>query len=926
MPFRRVAVVAVLLFTLVAFVAEARIISYSPYTDRAAIPAVQSRTNHYFVLLETGNSPTWPSPILSPMPPYSGGFFGQVVLYDSSGNTEPRVVFPSDGSEAYINSVAVYESFFPTTPAPGTGVYVPFLLIQTTSKLDGTNPDQKPVWIMSNDGGHAWIVVQLPTETLWPASVADVGGPFVRGRQAQVRIGSHAYPFAVTLSSGTYLVGANGSVQQLRGPGSSVIGTSPEPVRFLVREGSSLLIASPDGTTQAIGTITPDNSLQGWITPTGAAYVEESGGAEVALTLYRAGTATRIASGQRSYSSTQFFAIPTFDYSGAWMIERGGSKPTVLSSHSEATGLVKHWEDVAAPEVEALHAGSSGTKLLIQVHRSRPQPDQRMFVDPALAVWRVGQPAPRSYDELFLNEQPTKGFVHLDVERAETGEPFVFDSGVQGYFDGGAVSPSVPPASGGGDVIQEWGVVRASLKQQLVVPSVGRTEGAYGSFWKTDLVVHNPDSATQTVTLRFVPSGEVTTADLKEKTITLEKGEIRLIPDMLKSLFGYESGLGALYVMPQAGVNVTSRTYNTTDKGSFGYAMNAIDVYAGAASPRFPVTFAGAFPGSNFRTNLVIADTSGRGTDAALNVSGPNGPTGLTNVTYTAGPNGHQQANSIGTSLGLLPFENGALVFRPTRGSAIAAVMSIDNRTNDSTYFAPDLPAAMVRTIPAIGHLEGAFNSSFRSDLFLYNPAAQPRAIQMQATMWDQPSTVSNLNLTLLPGEGRMIKDVLSTAFGRKGIARLRYQTTMDGVRVTSRTYSVDENGGTYGFVMPPLNNFQSGSSGDTLEILGAVASEGFRTNLALVELNAFASPMTTASARVEIVDSAGTTVDSFVVEIATASGYQINDLFGSRSLNVKGPVLIRVSPIRGMISAYATTTDNGTNDSILLSANLGTH
>ena len=60
--------------------------------------------------------------------------------------------------------------------------------------------------------------------------------------------------------------------------------------------------------------------------------------------------------------------------------------------------------------------------------------------------------------------------------------------------------------------------------------------------------------------------------------------------------------------------------------------------------------------------------------------------------------------------------------------------------------------------------------------------------------------------------EARVIRDVLATAFGKSGIARLRLTSQSfdnSGIRVTSRTYSGDSHGGTYGFLMPPLNNFQ---------------------------------------------------------------------------------------------------------------------
>src|SRR6266536_1262035 len=79
---------------------EARVISYSPYTDRASVPAVQNRLNRHFVRVEqqSSSSSTLP-PLGTPPPPPSPNFsLGQVVIYDSRGAEEPRVVFPQDGS------------------------------------------------------------------------------------------------------------------------------------------------------------------------------------------------------------------------------------------------------------------------------------------------------------------------------------------------------------------------------------------------------------------------------------------------------------------------------------------------------------------------------------------------------------------------------------------------------------------------------------------------------------------------------------------------------------------------------------------------------------------------------------------------------------------------------------------------------------
>src|SRR5260370_8854087 len=102
--------------------------------------------------------------------------------------------------------------------------------------------------------------------------------------------------------------------------------------------------------------------------------------------------------------------------------------------------------------------------------------------------------------------------------------------------------------------------------------------------------------------------------------------------------------------------------------------------------------------------------------------------------------------------------------------------------------------------IPAIGPLDGANGSKFRSDLYLFNNSGQPKTLTLQAKLWDVPENPNTLQFTLLPFEARVIRDVLQTAFGKTGIARLRFSAQGSAadtsVRVTSPTYTIDPNAG----------------------------------------------------------------------------------------------------------------------------------
>jgi len=893
---------------LVAATATARVISYAPYTDRLCMPAVQHRGARHFALVEF---------------PQNGNYtYGQVVLYDTQGLDEPRVIYPTGGGYTTIYAAAVREDDQQLA-----------IFVQT-----GYNSAA-----LSLDGGNSWKTLSQPYSyypLMTPATTrTDAGGPYVRGRYAAIRIGSRDVPFILDLNSAAYGVFATGGVSQIIN--AKPIGTSRDGTQLLVLSGLTLgtLDLKPGFPAHFLGNL-PYSALEydGWITPDGGAYVElRSGDFDIDLYHFRNGTATFV-NGTVDHSPptsfppppfvtkyTVFFSIPSADYSGAWMI--GRSKSTTLFFHSPASGLVTQWTDSGAPEVEAIFAGNSGKTVLVQVHRPRVTLDQSLFKDPALAVWHAGDPAPAAYDELFLAETPAKAFVHVDPDKVEGGEPFVFDSGINAPSGGGGVISPAPPGAGGSDVTQEWGVVHASLAQRLVLPGAARTAGAYGSFWITDATFYNPSDATVTVTVRYAPNGgAVTIAGAQQTTLTLRPREIRLVNDVLHALFGLESGGGALYITPETGtaINVASRTYSQSDKGTFGFGMNAIDVFA-AIGPRFPATFSGAVLGANYRTNLVLTDVSGRATEAAVTAWLPLGAT--RQASFDAPLLGQQQVNLVNQALSIPNEMSAALVVQPTRGEAVATAFAIDNRTNDATYFPPDIAASVVRILPAVGHVDGANGAQYRTDLFLFNNSADSKVVNLQATLWNG-TPLATQTYTLKAHEVRVIPDALFTLFGRTGVARMRVWSSGaandPAVRATARIYTTDANGGTYGFLMPPLNSFQSGSAGDTLEILGTSLQARFRTNVGLVDVTRCDACGVKSRARIDTIDDGGAVIDSFEADVPAAGGMQMNDLLHGRGLpDTNAPVLIRITVLKGMLGAYAAIVDNGTNDPAYFAANL---
>lgn len=975
-PARRAArLLAVSLAALSAGVAEARVVSYAPVTQAQAIPAVQKRTSRHYLLIEQ----TWRtlSNGIAVQPCGSCWYqepWGRLVLHDSRGEEDPRVVFPPNGQAAFVVSPALWEG--------PEGIR---LFVSSRANL-GDNAAGDLRHYYSPDGGSTWKVLPLASNLRVPSAdrflsgaggVVDYGGPLALGAGSQIRPGSADVPFVVSLATTSYpvtadnvgriwAINADGTVRNLAAaahrPGSSswlpLLGTDREGKKFLFLGSPASanpswgwglytvdLLGQMSRVLDLLGVSAPRSYAEGWITPDGGVYVYSSWDSSapppsgfagnVFVGYFKGGVGQMIAAPALPSSPSQppgrVFAVPTADYAGAWVLHQQRGAPTRLLLHTPSAGLVEQWSDPTGPQVEALHAGVRGDRLLVQVHRPRPLPDQRTFIDPALAIWKVGTPAPAYYDELYLNEQVGKGFVHLDVDALEDGDPFVFDTSIPILITQGGPSGG-PGGSGGVDVSQEWGVVRGSLRQRLVVPAVARAPGAKKSLWVTDVILRNPSSEMLNVNLEFIPQREDPAQGALNVTLQamarLAPKEIRPIADVLGTLWGIERAAGVLHLAPEGdgAVEATSRTYTAVKAadgsyaGTLGMGVPAVDVYA-SASPRYPLSYAGGLQGIGFRTNVMASDLTGRGSQISLSADGPSGATPLTDSSFQTPPGGQAQVNGIASYLRLPAGLEGAVVVRPTTGQAVTAISVIDEKTNAPTYFPPDVPAPFLRTIPALVHRDGAEGAVFRSDLFLYNPSDGPRTVRLLAKAWDLNEPEKQVSLSLGPRESRVVRDALPTLFGKEGVARLRYvsqgfgnETSTDGIRVTSRIYTLLPGGGTYGTALPPLNLFQSAQAGDVLEILGPVGGPEFRTNLALLDVTANAAVITT-SHKVEIVDDQGAVLDTFYVPVPIAGGIQIDDLFRSRGLG-DGPkaALLRITPSAGNLAAYATLIDRKTN------------
>lgn len=795
--------ILILVALILAATSNARVLSYSPVTDRTSQATLHHRGARHFALVEITRGAS------------------EVVLHDSNDDQPPRVVF--SGGTDKVWWVALWED----------AGDVPSILIARGPALQ---PYPSSV-IFSGDGGVTWKTTVLPKSTSIDVNndYADNGGPFTRGRNLPVRIGTREFPFVVYDTAGfIWRVDASGNATQWL---PSAHRFKRVPLLGSDKSGATQLVQNDDGTYLLAGFDgrhlvipgAPVDVATGWIAPDKTVYIESAN----KVWLYRNLGWEQIYAPSRS--SDLVFAIPTFSYDGAWIVER--SLRTTIFRHTSKSSLEIIATDARQPNIEAIHTAGDGKTLLLQTHRVLRD---AAVTDPEFALWTVGTPYPPSErHQLFATETRTKGFLHLDVDGFAKGEPFVFDAGSDPSSNPSTITTMA--AGGGADIIRTGSVLRSSTRQRLVVPRAGSVTGANGAQWSTDVVLYNPETFGQIVEARFVDARGSAAATFflnGRELITLNVAR-----DVAK-----RNGIGTFYLTPEKNINAVARTAS----GAYGYAMPAIEDHA-TARPRFPVTVP-VLPTAAFRSVLSLDDVSASATAPAQ--------AQVTTKTNYA-------------------------VVRPDRGSVLVSAFAVDNKTNDAMWIPPSLDR---------GRFPLVTNDT---TLYIYNPTGEPRHLRMQITR-DGAEPVTTTTLLLAPFETRAFSDVDRTLFAGVRLLAGTAQLAFEGLPVVAHNKT---------YLVPALNELQVAAAGQSLELLGLFASSSFRTTLGVVGTPA-------GTARVELFDDKGLLLDTFLTD--STRRFQIDDLFRERHISESNrPILVRITPTSGTVSAYATMTHRTSGDAM---------
>jgi hypothetical protein len=235
----------------------------------------------------------------------------------------------------------------------------------------------------------------------------------------------------------------------------------------------------------------------------------------------------------------------------------------------------------------------------------------------------------------------------------------------------------------------------AQLAANWMIPAAGNTAGTGGTYWKTDLSIHNPQSWDLPLVVQVLESDKVNDFVPTLDLVIYPYETINLWDVLGPDLFDI-NGTGAIlvYVPPtepcpdlECAFLATSRTYTsdpTGGPGEFGQALPGAALLEGTDWLTLGYTAGILNDDTNFRCNIGVASWTPEWTQVAVDVQDASGAIVDTEV-FDLPPFGHLQHRLQSPVIG------GSLVFYLLDGPSDAFVYPyasvVNQATGDPSYF-----------------------------------------------------------------------------------------------------------------------------------------------------------------------------------------------------------------------------------------------
>jgi len=231
--------------------------------------------------------------------------------------------------------------------------------------------------------------------------------------------------------------------------------------------------------------------------------------------------------------------------------------------------------------------------------------------------------------------------------------------------------------------------VQASLinANKFVLPGVADFNNGT-SAWRTDMRIFNATAAATTAKLTFYKQDDVNGIP-RSIDRRIEAGEILVVNDILRQLFGMQNTGGAVHVttVSNSALVVTGRTYDQRTSGTFGQFIPAVTEADAVGLGGRALQVQQLEETDQFRSNLGIAEVSGKSVTVEITAIVPDSLVAPRREITLQG-NQFTQLTQVLRSLNLTDVYNGRIALRVIAGEGkITAYGSVvDNQTQDPTY------------------------------------------------------------------------------------------------------------------------------------------------------------------------------------------------------------------------------------------------
>lgn len=222
-----------------------------------------------------------------------------------------------------------------------------------------------------------------------------------------------------------------------------------------------------------------------------------------------------------------------------------------------------------------------------------------------------------------------------------------------------------------------------------------------------------------------------------------------------------------------------------------------------------------------------------------------------------------------------------------------------------------DGPDEMLTLVTASAHADGLNNTTWATDLVVYNPTAEEATARLAfLPAGADNSNVPEVEISIPAGEARAYSDVVSDLLGSEGSGAVRMLST-SALIVASRTFNNSEDG-TFGQFIPGETLDSAVPAGDSALLTGLAGNAAFRTNIGFA--NGSAMP---ASVTVDLFDAEGTNLGRFEQTLQPWGWLQLNRVFstvGAGAVSAATALVTNTSE-EAPIFTYGSVVDSETGD-----------